>query len=469
VKRALPALALGVALTAVAVCEDRPGPGGGEAALAAVASASAGDRIVLASGPLLGVVEPCRCTEGMLGGLPRRAALIERLRGAEGAALLEVGDLAKPSETQDALIELRVRAALEALALTSGGKRPHAVALGCTDLRLGLERLERIKNEKAPDVTLVATNLRPTRGTSFLAPSLIAGDVLVLAVLDPVEVPSVPDGYQLSSPREAIVAATKDAAGKRVVVLFHGDPRAAKAALDDVPGLAAILCGHGDMTFSEARTKAGVPLLALDAHGQILHALALGPAGLAARATHPLDGNVPDRPAVRAVLDRFYEAATKIAPEVAKQKVADGGRFLGSKACADCHASEWKQWQASGHSHALERLREKDPKRAGLAECTACHVTGVGFEGGWSEKDAGAASLGAVGCEECHGPGSTHVDRAWEDPDKGGLGYGSPPGKWPARWQRKCILCHDPRNSPAFDLEKYLERIRHWKIDRQPK
>src|SRR5580658_3210962 len=82
-------------------------------AVAPVPSASPTDKVLLVTGMLAGNLEPCHCSEGMLGGLPRRASLVARFAADPGKAypLLDLGDLDKPSETSDALMALRERSA----------------------------------------------------------------------------------------------------------------------------------------------------------------------------------------------------------------------------------------------------------------------------------------------------------------------------------------------------------------------
>ena len=148
-------------------------------------------------------------------------------------------------------------------------------------------------------------------------------------------------------------------------------------------------------------------------------------------------------------------------PEAPRRKPDEqGGTYLGSERCRDCHSEAFRIWQETRHAHALDRLRKKDPKRSRLAECQRCHTTGFDYEGGWSPDTS--AGLDAVGCESCHGPGSNHVARAQAKPEDA-LGFGRPAGTWPLRWRGRCLGCHDPANSPGFGLEGYLARIRHWK------
>lgn len=446
----------GLALLAVACALGRADDAAKRAsAVAPVPSAAATDRLLLVTSTLAGNLEPCHCTEGMMGGIPRRASLVARF--ARKLPVLDLGDLDKPIETDDKLSVLRVRGALEALESVSGGGL-HAIALGCVDARLGLARLGKITREVAPHVTWLCANLKG--GPDFVKASLEHEGVTIAAVLDPARAGTVDQG-ELVPPLEGLKELLEKK--KPLVVLFHGDPAAAERTLGTAKGISLIVCAHAELPERTRALASGVPLAVLEPNGQRLHAYAIDEKGaLHAEASHALDGLLPDSPAARQALDRFYEEATKVAPDLPKRKVeAEGGHFVGSASCKDCHEKAFEIWKKTGHERALVRLKEKDPKRSGLAECVVCHVTGFGYESGWSPRTP-APQLSSVGCESCHGPGSNHIERA-SDP-KDALGYGRPArGKdRQERWRERCMLCHDPENSPGFEIDSYLEKIQHW-------
>jgi hypothetical protein len=118
--------------------------------------------------------------------------------------------------------------------------------------------------------------------------------------------------------------------------------------------------------------------------------------------------------------------------------------FVGSAACADCHADTVPVWEASKHHHAWETLEEQG-KQFHL-NCTGCHVTGWEQPGGVCRLDK-VAGREDVGCESCHGPGSLHV----EDPSPETI-TGKP-------GEKVCVTCHNPENSPHFDFATYLPKV----------
>jgi len=129
----------------------------------------------------------------------------------------------------------------------------------------------------------------------------------------------------------------------------------------------------------------------------------------------------------------------------------DGLEYAGSESCKLCHEYEHGEWSRKAHAHAyaiLERVGSQyDP------ECVVCHVVGMKYESGFiSEQKTGY--LKNVGCENCHGPGSEHIET-------GGItGFTEP--------KSACIDCHTPEQSGDYagNERDFLEKIVHW---REPK
>ena len=77
-------------------------------------------------------------------------------------------------------------------------------------------------------------------------------------------------------------------------------------------------------------------------------------------------------------------------------------------------------------------------------DCVTCHVVGYRYQSGFVNPEE-TPELKDVGCEQCHGPGSKHV----EDDTV----------KMTTRGVDSCIECHDFEQSPGF-AESYQQR---WK------
>jgi len=171
-------------------------------------------------------------------------------------------------------------------------------------------------------------------------------------------------------------------------------------------------------------------------------------------------------------------------------------KYVGSEACAKCHAAEYAVWKGHKHSHAFEAL-EKLAKRPGLqqfnGECLTCHTTGFRYETGF-ESEKKTPLLLNNGCENCHGPGSGHVANdknkellkammPWRLDPKDKLPSKEVLEKYaklteaqraqdatmPAdvkqlvnvRIAAMCMKCHDGDNDPKFDPWAYLPKVYH--------
>ena len=150
---------------------------------------------------------------------------------------------------------------------------------------------------------------------------------------------------------------------------------------------------------------------------------------------------------------------------------SDGNTFVGSEACFPCHASgpangPAGHWVASRHSRAFHTLTT-DQARALAASredykdisdpsteqrCRMCHLTAA--QNPYAVFAADHDPREGVGCEACHGPGSTYLDREIMQDRARFLSSG---GRVPD--ELTCRTCH---RDEAFDFMTRLERIRHW-------
>jgi hypothetical protein len=133
--------------------------------------------------------------------------------------------------------------------------------------------------------------------------------------------------------------------------------------------------------------------------------------------------------------------------------------YVGSESCGRCHTSAYDVWKDSAHGHAYKTLviatrpslRQYDP------ECVMCHVTGFGYEGGFTDA-VKTPRLENVGCESCHGPGSVHAANPnnpvwqtrmnpWKVPEKE-----TPQAKArrEGKIEKSCVQCHDMDNDVTW-------------------
>jgi hypothetical protein len=194
----------------------------------------------------------------------------------------------------------------------------------------------------------------------------------------------------------------------------------------------------------------------------------------------PLDDRFEDSPEMLKILKSYQdELKERGLKQLGAVEVGhpSGYKFVGSDACKDCHSTAYDVWSKTGHAHATDSL--VDPKeRSGIQrhydpECLSCHVTG------WVPQDytpyiSGYSSLSETphmkqsGCENCHGPGSKHVDIENGDIEVTEKEQNEMRAKMRlplSEAKAHCTTCHDQDNSPDFyapgAFEAYWKKIEH--------
>jgi len=138
--------------------------------------------------------------------------------------------------------------------------------------------------------------------------------------------------------------------------------------------------------------------------------------------------------------------------------VSPSAVFVGSEACATCHATAFGAWQKSQHSHAFDSLVRKDSDAD--PSCISCHVIGFTEPGGY-RRSMKAERLVHVGCESCHGPASEHIKaRTTAAPGELVLQKMRPVGPG------QCVQCHHGEFSRPFKSDDFWPLIKHGKEQR---
>ena len=153
-------------------------------------------------------------------------------------------------------------------------------------------------------------------------------------------------------------------------------------------------------------------------------------------------GQTPVDALLEDFLDELIVEAESVAAPVTEQAEE---RFGTPSACVSCHVQEFAQWAYTGHKQAtatlVERGEHKNP------ECLSCHSTGFGEVGGFGEPTPfNLGRFGGVQCEACHGALAGHPEDEDIQPH-------------PVD-EQTCLTCHDEANSPEFNYEDYVRRIR---------
>jgi len=431
------------------------------------------DRLRLCvSGTLEGRLEPCGCASGQLGGLARRAFHLGNRKDYD--LRIEGGDLVSDGS------ELDLEKYYTAIEILFQGRLPyHALGLGPRDLTLEYATWSGLM--QAYGVPLVSADLvAPDGDETWPARPFVEHEVRGRKVRITGFTMTLPDAanglpeLRVLPPAEAWKRALEGASPEALrVLMVHADDEVARK-------LASELQPRPDLVLGISRThteppaqadKAGdVPVVYPGIRGRMLLDLALVRTAEGPRLTTyhivPLQGSETRRGAMedddvkQAILrHRFQVRDDKVLQKMASQRpTANGAEYVGSQRCQSCHQEDYEIWQESKHAKAWETLEvaEKDPARYGwpvtaYPDCVSCHVVGYGEKSGFIDM-ATTPGLAAVGCEQCHGPASKHVQSPAEFP-LGKVGAGFP--------ATVCTRCHDFEQSPEFDYGAKWKLIEH--------
>jgi len=171
--------------------------------------------------------------------------------------------------------------------------------------------------------------------------------------------------------------------------------------------------------------------------------------------------------------------AVKVKPDGPALKGPQEPTYVGSERCKRCHESAYEVWKKSDHSRAYQTL--VDARRPSLrqydGECIVCHVTGFGYQGGFTDA-ARTPHLENVGCESCHGPASVHANNPNNAEWQGRLNpWKAPEGETAKDKARRldrldqfCQRCHDIDNDVRWThhgLDKKWPKIDHPTLPRE--
>ena len=440
---------------------------------------------ILYTGLNAGYLDHCGCSATQHGGLSRRVATIEDLREERGPILLlELGDALAGRSDEARRTELEQDALLQAMAES----RYDAFVPGAKELSLEPDWL--IERCRLLGLPLVAANVRDrlTGDAPFEGSRLVRLGGLRVAVVGMVEIPydrewfeavdrSVYDCYSLLDPLTQLPDVLK-ALPEHDLCIVAGSIRPATASriLEASDGDVDLVLSSIHRLAQTSYTDEHHVVLSTRAHEGTYGHGAYGHADLERFGIGRVDVELGDEPwfafsdlplhpggreDVR-TRGRLQRVARELAgqPETWKPtplaalsaERGPGAVYAGNGSCVSCHDEAARAWQASQHAHAYSTLatkaREWDPA------CLRCHTTGFLLPGGFAPQSNATENSARVnvGCETCHGPVRRHSEARARD--------GTSNGARLVRddWAAVCTACHDPENSPGFELERALAK-----------
>ncbi|MFH2000790.1 MAG: multiheme c-type cytochrome [Planctomycetota bacterium] len=398
-----------------------------------------------------GVLEPCGCSGGQLGGISRRATLLSALHSQDNDRLvLSVGGL--PGGI-NALHRIRYEIILLCLAEMSydaAGLCPEELNLGLDAIRDASELVDfpfLLSNVNVPNEEEVPFQ-------RYLMKNMNGCLVRILSFISESHEGDLPDWVEYVSPQEAmdaVAAETEEA--DLTLILFRGDRREAKSLDSLLPDPKLILYSypHSEpQVYDFGKREGEIKFLSPGDRGRFLIwcRISLGDQGMPTASEpvqEPLELHYPESDVIQTYMEWYKERVIGedvLAGMVELLPAPKGSPYLGGETCILCHEKACATWTASTHSHAYKTLI--DVNRAFDPECVSCHSIGFGFKTGFRGYDE-TPGLVNVGCESCHGPCSDHVESA---------------GTIRTPLRIDCKTCHTLEHSTGFLETEYWVKIK---------
>ncbi len=428
---------------------------------------SSGEFVIAYTGADRGVLQPCGCTKGMLGGIGRRAALLQAIAPSRhNALILATGGLIDGTSGMRDQIDSKTithldRLRYETLLVALGEMGYAAAALGPEELRLGFDRLREASEivdfpflltnaimeseEPLPFEKVCRISLNPDGRSEPVDVALFGVIALSLAS-------ELPDGVDLAPAGAAVLAAVEESgrAADFHVVLLSGSRADARGLSQKIPSPWLIVYSSPDsepQIYEFGKQTGDGRIVTPGDRGRFVGFSTIVTRGDGRWAVgesrfEALDDSLPESDIVRFPIEIYRERIRLekvIENQLATIPNRSGRAYRGSASCTSCHPETYKIWMESRHAQAWATLvqaeRDYDPG------CVSCHVTGYAIEKGFAGADA-PRPLVDVGCEACHGPAGDHVEE------------GDPPTTIAS-----CAACHDRHHSPGFDREEAWKKI----------
>jgi hypothetical protein len=349
-----------------------------------------------------------------------------------------------------------------------------AINLGEKDLQYGREFLSEMQSAyRLPFVSANVYDLET--GKLFARPYVIkqAGGlkfgIFGVALAQGLET-TVPreTGFQLKDPLTAAAAVAAELRKKCdvVIALAHLGLNGAQELAQTVAGIDFIISGHNASQTHLPQKIGDTAIMQPGYQGKYLGQIdfTISSANIitsVAGKTVALSDKIADDPALAKLVKEYEEALISKYPTESPQAQSQFS-FISERSCLSCHANEHKQWRATLHQMAWQTLVAK--KQNHNPQCQVCHTTWFGEANGFINVRE-TPDLVNVQCVECHRPAAdirSHLKRVRGQPSANATPSNGEvqPDFLPVA-EHTCLKCHDQTNSPHFDYEKYLAKVRH--------
>lgn len=448
---------------------------------------------LVVTGQQNGYLEPCGCTglDRQKGGVARRFTLLRQLRDRGWDVVpIDTGNQIRRYGRQ---AEIKYHRTLEALREMDY----RAIGFGPDDIRLSVgDLIQEAAADSPEDALYISANVvlfDPDLMPRFKTVEAGGKTIAITSLLDRGTLRAEPtDEIEIGDPIEAAreVMSELEATGADFkVLMFYGDEAAAVSLAQAVPGFDLLVVSGGDgEPLYRPRTipDSSARLIVTGNKGMYVGLVGIDPDGGLKYARVPLTHEFEDAPEMRRLMADYQNQLQEVGLEgLGLRPIGhpSGESFVGSETCGQCHTTAFDIWEATPHALATAHIVEPPRDRGDVArhfdpECLSCHVTGwhpqnyQPYESGYLSLQASSHLVGN-GCENCHGPGGSHVAAEMQELDvteerrrELRLAMRLPL----ERAREQCLQCHDLDNSPDFHEagafeDVYWPQVEHYGLD----
>ena len=400
---------------------------------------------IIYAGSANGILESCQCPGNLYGGFVNRLAVLDSLRKIyPDAIVIDLGDFL-PAIPDSLKSQFTLKAISEC----------GIDVIGVGDQEF-IQGVKFIADSKLPLVSLFfndSTGMKPLfpGHKSFNKEGL---SILVTSLIDPWLFDFYPDSIRnklnLLSPDEAwkkFIGQT-NLKSNLTILISHMGYDSDIAFLNTHIDIDVLFSGHSQVLLQEPELHGKTIVAAPGKNGEnlgVLH-LKVSSNGEIVNFTHdfiPLKTEiVGESPVIRQLINEYND---DLREELKRKAIAGGRIFHGTTFCAECHKSQFENWQKTIHASAFETL--ENVAKSDVSNCIDCHTTGYGYPGGFESKDT-TPDMAGVGCEECH-----RISKS-ADFSEGKHKVLPVIDKW-------CIRCHIEPHIISFDYEEMRKKVDH--------
>ncbi len=396
---------------------------------------------VFLTGNELGSIKPCGCSGGQLGGLSRRPAVLNTVPW-KNRLVVDTGSLVESDGEQDLLkFSVIIRAfGLLGYDLVNLTERDLEIARNLGLLETIGPKLHVVSAAEAVDVNVPGT---------FTKRMSLKGKTVAVTI----------GSFDVRSGRieqvERLFGPASEGQAVNILILSGCDPAGVDSVVKKIRFVDCVVCPDDSDRPAVIGSPDRRPLVfSVGRLGKYVCKLEIGAAKTKGRlkfsfSAVPVTEDLTEEEGLVQLYEE-YQTIVRDSGLLANQgrlSVSGGLRYMGSESCKSCHKNEYQKWRGQAHADAYATL-----EAAGSAydpECVVCHVVGMRYESGFVTPER-TAGFKDVGCENCHGPGSEHVETEGRKP------MGEP--------KSRCEDCHTPDNSPNYyrNEAEYFEKTVHW-------